>query len=272
MLCILGGGDPTADLPPVRHPASRRVARPRRGPARHPADPGQVNVADCRLPDEEVSFVTTAEMQPITDWHRPLRDADFYTARSVDEALRLASEHAGRFIAGGTTLVRMERWGQRPAGPRLHRPDRGAEGGPRAGRANPVRQPGHPQPVPHRGGAGRPRSGAARRGPGDRRPGRPEPRHDRRQRLRQLGSRAAAAGARGAGPCPRPGWRGGDPAGRVLRRPGPAEDPTDRPDRRHRRCHRPPALGVPEGGAAAGGLTGDRRGRGGARPRRRYHP
>ena len=56
--------------------------------------------------------MTTAEMQPITDWHRPLRDADFYTARSVDEALRLASEHAGgRFIAGGTTLVRMERWG-----------------------------------------------------------------------------------------------------------------------------------------------------------------
>ena len=111
MLCILGGGDPTADLP-VRHPASRRVARPRPGSARHPADPGQVNVADCRLPDEEVSFVTTAEMQPITDWHRPLRDADFYTARSVDEALRLASEHAGgRFIAGGTTLVRMERWG-----------------------------------------------------------------------------------------------------------------------------------------------------------------
>ena len=52
--------------------------------------------------------MTTAEMQPITDWHRPLRDADFYTARSVDEALRLASDHAGgRFIAGGTTLVRM---------------------------------------------------------------------------------------------------------------------------------------------------------------------
>ena len=39
--------------------------------------------------------MTTAEMQPITDWHRALRDADFYTARSVDEALRLASEHAG---------------------------------------------------------------------------------------------------------------------------------------------------------------------------------
>ena len=56
--------------------------------------------------------MTTAEMQPITDWHRPLRDADFYTARSVDEALSLVSEHEGaRFIAGGTTLVRMERWG-----------------------------------------------------------------------------------------------------------------------------------------------------------------
>ena len=83
--------------------------------------------------------MTTAEMQPITDWHRPLRDADFYTARSVDEALRLASEHAGalhrRWHHPGAdgTLGR-----QRPAGPRLHRPDRGAEGGPRAGRANPV--------------------------------------------------------------------------------------------------------------------------------------
>ena len=51
-------------------------------------------------------------MQPITDWHRPLRDADFYTARSVDEALALVNGHEGaRFIAGGTTLVRMERWG-----------------------------------------------------------------------------------------------------------------------------------------------------------------
>ena len=56
--------------------------------------------------------MATLEMQPITDWHRPLRDADFYTARSVDEALRLVNEHEGaRFIAGGTTLVRLQRWG-----------------------------------------------------------------------------------------------------------------------------------------------------------------
>jgi CO/xanthine dehydrogenase FAD-binding subunit len=56
--------------------------------------------------------MTTVEMEPITDWHRPLRDTDFYTAHSVDEALGLVEEHPGaRFIAGGTTLVRMERWG-----------------------------------------------------------------------------------------------------------------------------------------------------------------
>ena len=56
--------------------------------------------------------MATVELQPITDWHRPLRDADFYTARSVGEVLSLVNEHQGaRFIAGGTTLVRLDRWG-----------------------------------------------------------------------------------------------------------------------------------------------------------------
>lgn len=52
------------------------------------------------------------EVEPITEWQRPLPDAAFYTARSVEEALDLVSQHEGaRFIAGGTSLVRFGRWG-----------------------------------------------------------------------------------------------------------------------------------------------------------------
>jgi CO/xanthine dehydrogenase FAD-binding subunit len=56
--------------------------------------------------------VTTIELQPITDWQQPLPDAAFHSASSVDEALALIREHPdARFIAGGTTLVRLGRFG-----------------------------------------------------------------------------------------------------------------------------------------------------------------
>jgi CO/xanthine dehydrogenase FAD-binding subunit len=61
---------------------------------------------------KEVDGVTTGQIERMADWHRPLPDASFYTAGSVEEALRLVREHVGaRFIAGGTALVRLERWG-----------------------------------------------------------------------------------------------------------------------------------------------------------------
>jgi aerobic carbon-monoxide dehydrogenase medium subunit len=50
--------------------------------------------------------------QPVDDWHRPLADATFHAARTVDEAVSLAAEHDdARYIAGGTALVRLGRWG-----------------------------------------------------------------------------------------------------------------------------------------------------------------
>ena len=53
-----------------------------------------------------------AELEPLTDWHRPLPDTDFCWASSVAEATLLARQRAGaRFIAGGTALVRFGRWG-----------------------------------------------------------------------------------------------------------------------------------------------------------------
>ena len=49
---------------------------------------------------------------PITNWHRPLRDADFHVATSPEDAVRLAAElPEATFLAGGTFLVRMKRWG-----------------------------------------------------------------------------------------------------------------------------------------------------------------
>jgi aerobic carbon-monoxide dehydrogenase medium subunit len=56
--------------------------------------------------------VTTMELQPITDWQQPLPDAAFHSASSVDEAIALVRDHPGAgFIAGGTWLVRMGRFG-----------------------------------------------------------------------------------------------------------------------------------------------------------------
>jgi CO/xanthine dehydrogenase FAD-binding subunit len=56
--------------------------------------------------------MTTTEFEALTDWHRPLPDTDFFTAGSVAEATQLARERPGaQFIAGGTALVRMGRWG-----------------------------------------------------------------------------------------------------------------------------------------------------------------
>ena len=56
--------------------------------------------------------MVTTELEPITDWHRPLPDTDFFTAGSVAEAAQLARRHPGaQFIAGGTALVRFGRWG-----------------------------------------------------------------------------------------------------------------------------------------------------------------
>jgi xanthine dehydrogenase FAD-binding subunit len=61
---------------------------------------------------DEAQTTGNIETQPITDWHRPLRDADFLTASTIEEALAMVNENPdARFIAGGTTLVRMERWG-----------------------------------------------------------------------------------------------------------------------------------------------------------------
>jgi CO/xanthine dehydrogenase FAD-binding subunit len=51
------------------------------------------------------------EMEPITDWHRPLPDTDFFTAANVAEATQLAQRPGAQFIAGGTALVRLGRWG-----------------------------------------------------------------------------------------------------------------------------------------------------------------
>jgi CO/xanthine dehydrogenase FAD-binding subunit len=51
------------------------------------------------------------ELEPITDWHRPLPDTDFFTAASVAEATGLAQRPGAEFIAGGTALVRLGRWG-----------------------------------------------------------------------------------------------------------------------------------------------------------------
>jgi len=56
--------------------------------------------------------MVTTELQALTDWHRPLPDTDFFTAGSVAEATQLAQQRPGaQFIAGGTALVRMGRWG-----------------------------------------------------------------------------------------------------------------------------------------------------------------
>lgn len=56
--------------------------------------------------------MTVPQMQPVTDWHRPLPDATFITAHTIAEAVALVQTHPGaRFIAGGTSLVRMGRWG-----------------------------------------------------------------------------------------------------------------------------------------------------------------
>jgi aerobic carbon-monoxide dehydrogenase medium subunit len=56
--------------------------------------------------------VVTTELQALTDWHRPLPDTDFFTAGSVAEATQLAQQRPGaQFIAGGTALVRLGRWG-----------------------------------------------------------------------------------------------------------------------------------------------------------------
>jgi CO/xanthine dehydrogenase FAD-binding subunit len=55
--------------------------------------------------------MVTTELDPITDWHRPLPDTDFFTAGSVAEATQLAQQPGAQFIAGGTALVRFGRWG-----------------------------------------------------------------------------------------------------------------------------------------------------------------
>jgi carbon-monoxide dehydrogenase medium subunit len=52
------------------------------------------------------------QVHQVTDWHRPLPDATFITAQSITEAIALMQAHPGAcFIAGGTALVRMGRWG-----------------------------------------------------------------------------------------------------------------------------------------------------------------
>jgi CO/xanthine dehydrogenase FAD-binding subunit len=55
--------------------------------------------------------MVTTELEPITDWHRPLPDTDFFMAGSVAEASQLAQQPGAQFIAGGTALVRFGRWG-----------------------------------------------------------------------------------------------------------------------------------------------------------------
>ncbi|MCA1842238.1 MAG: FAD binding domain-containing protein [Actinobacteria bacterium] len=55
--------------------------------------------------------MSITELEPLTDWHRPLPDTDFFTAASVAEATQLAQRPGAQYIAGGTALVRLGRWG-----------------------------------------------------------------------------------------------------------------------------------------------------------------
>jgi len=55
--------------------------------------------------------MSITELEPLTDWHRPLPDTDFFTAATVAEATQLAQLPGAQYIAGGTALVRLGRWG-----------------------------------------------------------------------------------------------------------------------------------------------------------------
>ena len=149
---------------------------------------------------------------------------EYERATSVEGAIASLVKHDGeaRIIAGGHSLLPMMKLRLAPRAPDRHQRSRGAR--PTSAR------------TATRSGSGRSRAtstsrvGAARRAPagvprrraGDRRPGRAQPRHDRRVAVPgrcRRGPERGLLGAQGEGRDPGPGRRAGGRDGRVLHRP-----------------------------------------------------